>query len=138
MRVRPPIVILLVEDDVVDVMDVRRAFDKARIADSLHVASDGVDALARLRDEAWPCERSLVLLDLNLPKMNGLELLRALRADAALRHLPVVVLTTSDEERDRAAAQGLDVDGYLVKPLRLESFVELVAAIGARWRDVAP
>src|SRR5512145_2561238 len=93
--------ILLVEDDQVDVMNVKRAFDKNRIANPLFVASNGADALDLLRSKQIPDERRIVLLDLNMPRMNGLEFLRELRADAQLHSTVVVVLTTSNDERDK-------------------------------------
>src|SRR4051812_14143501 len=118
--------ILLVDDDEIDVMNVRRAFDKGKIDNPLFVASDGLGALEMLRDGTLPRGRRLVLLDLNMPRMNGIEFLRELRADPALRGTPVVVLTTSDEERDRLEAYDLHVAGYLLKPVRFLAFVELM------------
>jgi CheY-like chemotaxis protein len=125
--------ILLVEDDQVDVMTVRRAFDKNRIANPLFVAGNGVEALAALRSNGVPKERRLVLLDLNMPKMNGLEFLRELRADSALQATPVVVLTTSKDERDKVDAYNLNVAGYLVKPVTFINFVEAMAALNKYW-----
>jgi CheY-like chemotaxis protein len=125
--------ILLVEDDQVDVMNVRRAFDKNRILNPLHVASDGVEALEMLRNGEVPTERRLVLLDLNMPRMNGIEFLRELRADPKLRPMPVVVLTTSNDERDRIEAYNLNVAGYLLKPVTFVNFVELMAALNKYW-----
>src|SRR5687768_12703924 len=93
--------ILLVEDDQVDVMNVQRAFNKSQISNPLRVAGNGVDALEQLRNGDMSLHRLLVLLDLNMPRMNGIEFLRELRSDSELKHLPVVVLTTSDDERDR-------------------------------------
>src|SRR4051794_30362724 len=93
--------ILLVEDDEIDVMNVRRAFEKGKIESPLFHAEDGLSGLELLRSGAMPRARRLVLLDVNMPRMNGLEFLRELRADPELRGTPVVVLTTSDEERDR-------------------------------------
>src|SRR3954451_7907248 len=87
---------LLVEDDKVDVMNVRRAFEKNRIANPLFVAGNGREGLEMLRSNRVPMERRIVLLDLNMPKMNGLEFLRELRADAQLQSTPVIVLTTSN------------------------------------------
>ena len=95
--------ILLVDDDAVDVMNVQRAFKRNNILNPLYVASDGLEALATLRGEGRekiPGERRLILLDLNMPRMNGLEFLRELREDPDLRHLTVVVLTTSDDLDD--------------------------------------
>jgi CheY-like chemotaxis protein len=125
--------ILLVDDDEVDVMNVRRAFAKAHITNPLFVAHDGVEALERLRANELPCERRLVLLDLNMPRMNGIEFLRALRADPALHGTPVVVLTTSDDERDKVDAYDLNVAGYLLKPVTFASFVEIMAALNKYW-----
>ena len=125
--------ILLVEDDEVDVMNVRRAFKKNNIANPLHVASNGIEALELLRGPAMPRDRRLVLLDLNMPRMNGIEFLRELRADPALRPTPVVVLTTSNEERDRVEAYNLNVAGYIVKPVTLMNFVETMATLNKYW-----
>jgi CheY-like chemotaxis protein len=125
--------ILLVEDDQVDVMNVKRAFEKNRIANPLFVAGDGIDALQMLRDRIVPGDRRLVLLDLNMPRMNGIEFLRELRGDAALQHTPVVVLTTSNDERDKIEAYNLNVAGYLLKPVTFINFVELMAALNKYW-----
>ncbi|PYR76665.1 MAG: two-component system response regulator [Acidobacteria bacterium] len=125
--------ILLVEDDQVDVMNVRRAFDKNRIANPLFVAGDGAEGLAMLRSGQVPRDRRIVLLDLNMPRMTGIEFLRELRADAALQHTPVVVLTTSNDERDKIEAYNLNVAGYLLKPITFVNFIELMAALNTYW-----
>ena len=125
--------ILLVEDDEVDVMNVRRAFRQFHIMNPLFVASDGVDALSMLRSGGVPAERRLVLLDLNMPRMNGIELLRELRSDPSLNATPVVVLTTSDDERDRIEAYNLHVAGYLVKPVTFANFCELMVTLSKYW-----
>ncbi len=125
--------ILLVDDDEVDVMNVQRAFQKNRITNPIHVAGNGIEALQKLRDGTVPQGRRLVLLDLNMPKMNGLEFLRALRADPDLQSTSVVVLTTSNEERDKVDAYRLNVAGYLVKPITFVSFVELMATLSKYW-----
>jgi CheY-like chemotaxis protein len=125
--------ILLVEDDEVDVMNVRRAFDKNRIANPLYVAADGVEALRMLRADEVPRERRMILLDLNMPRMSGIEFLRELRADPRLGHTPVVVLTTSDDERDKINAYNLNVAGYLLKPVTFINFVEVMAALNKYW-----
>lgn len=127
---------LLVEDDELDVMNVRRAFRKNNISNPLYVASNGVEALAMLRGEGEvtiPEERRLILLDLNMPKMGGIEFLRELRKDANLRHITVVVLTTSDEERDKVDAYNLNVAGYLLKPVTLSAFIEIMATLNKYW-----
>ena len=125
--------ILLVEDDKVDVMNVRRAFDRNRLANPLFVADDGRQALDMLRSNAVPRERRLVLLDLNMPKMTGLEFLRAVRADPELHLTVVVVLTTSNDERDRIEAYNLNVAGYLLKPVTFANFVDTMAALNKYW-----
>jgi CheY-like chemotaxis protein len=128
-----PINILLVEDDEVDVMNIRRAFRRSRIVNPVTVASDGVQALEMLRAGDVPSERRLILLDLNMPRMNGIEMLRELRADPALHTTPVVVLTTSDDERDRVEAYNLHVAGYLVKPVTFGSFCEMMVTLNRYW-----
>ncbi|AGP41033.1 MULTISPECIES: response regulator [Sorangium] len=128
--------ILLVEDDEVDVMNVRRAFKRNNISNPLWVAGNGVEALEMLRSGSIPVERRLILLDLNMPKMNGIEFLRELRADPDLVATSVVVLTTSNDDRDKVGAFNLNVAGYLLKPVTFLSFVELMAALNKYWRLV--
>ncbi|HKE19660.1 MAG TPA: response regulator [Kofleriaceae bacterium] len=125
--------ILLVEDDDVDVMNVRRAFQRNNITNPIHVASNGLEALQLLRGGQVPADRRLILLDLNMPKMNGIEFLRELRADPQLAHVPVVVLTTSNDERDKVDAYNLNVAGYLLKPVTFRNFVDLMAALNKYW-----
>jgi CheY-like chemotaxis protein len=125
--------ILLVDDDDVDVLNVRRAFERARIESPVWVASDGIEGLAMLRSGQLPRERRLVLLDINMPRMNGIEMLRELRADPELRATSVVILTTSNDERDRLDAYGLNVAGYLIKPVTFAAFVELMTAMHHYW-----
>lgn len=125
--------VLLVEDDQVDVMNVQRAFKKNNIANPLWVAGNGVEALDKLRSGQVPLSRLLVLLDLNMPRMNGIEFLRSIRSDDELRHLPVVVLTTSDDERDRVEAYHLNVAGYIVKPVTFVNFCEAMATLNKYW-----
>jgi CheY-like chemotaxis protein len=125
--------ILCVDDDQVDVMNVQRAFQKANIANPLFIAGDGLEGLAILRGEAMPKANRLVLLDLNMPRMNGIEFLRELRADPALKHTLVVVLTTSNDSRDKVEAYNLHIAGYLTKPVTFASFVELMATLNKYW-----
>jgi CheY-like chemotaxis protein len=128
--------ILLIDDDDVDVMNVQRAFRKNNIINPLFVAHDGLEALELLRGNgpgSIPKERRLVLLDLNMPRMNGLEFLRELREDPELRPLTVVVLTTSDDERDKVEAYNLNVAGYIIKPVTFLAFVEAMAALNKYW-----
>jgi CheY-like chemotaxis protein len=128
--------ILLVEDDAVDVMNVRRAFDKNKILNPVFVASNGVEALQMLRTGEVPGDRRLVLLDLNMPRMNGIEFLRHVRTDPQLNLIPVVVLTTSNDEQDKVEAYHLNVAGYLVKPVTFVNFVELMATLNKYWELV--
>lgn len=130
--------ILLVEDDEVDVMTVQRAFKKGNITNPLYIAGNGIEALKMLRGEPGqastvPADRRIILLDLNMPKMNGLEFLQELRADLTIRHIPVVVLTTSNEEQDRVQAYNLNVAGYILKPITFGNFVELMVTLNKYW-----
>jgi CheY-like chemotaxis protein len=125
--------ILLVEDDEVDVLNVRRSFDKNKITNPLYVAFNGIQALEMLRKGEVPRHRRIVLLDLNMPRMNGIEFLRELRNDRELRSIPVVVLTTSDAEKDKIEAFDLNVAGYLVKPVTFPGFAELMATLNKYW-----
>jgi CheY-like chemotaxis protein len=125
--------ILLVEDDEVDVMNVRRAFQKNRITNPLFVATNGVEALEQLRGGKIPRDRRIVLLDLNMPQMNGIEFLREIRRDSELNLTPVIVLTTSNDERDRIEAYNLNVAGYLLKPVTFSNFCEVMAALNKYW-----
>jgi CheY-like chemotaxis protein len=128
--------ILLVDDDEVDVMNVQRAFKRNKIVNPLYIATNGLEALDMLRGkgvEPIPGPRRLILLDLNMPKMNGLEFLRAVREDPELRPLTVVVLTTSDDERDRIEAYNLNVAGYILKPVTFTAFAEAMAALNKYW-----
>ncbi|HEY9597929.1 MAG TPA: response regulator [Cyanophyceae cyanobacterium] len=128
---------LLVDDDEVDVMTVKRAFKKNNITNPLYIASNGVEALDMLRSNAipklLPGQRRLILLDLNMPKMGGIEFLRELRADPELRALPVIVLTTSNEDKDRVEAYNLNVAGYILKPVTFNNFVEVMATLHKYW-----
>nr|WP_028954004.1 response regulator [Synechocystis sp. PCC 7509] len=129
--------ILLVEDDEVDVMNVQRAFKKNNITNPLFLASNGLEALSILRGSnnqtPIPQVRRIILLDLNMPKMNGIEFLRELRADVQLQSIPVIVLTTSNEDRDKVEAYKLNVAGYILKPVTFSNFVETVATMNKYW-----
>lgn len=129
-------VILLVEDDRVDIMTVQRALKKIDVRNPLYVARTGVEALGMLRGDGYPRIEptpSLILLDLNLPKMGGIEFLKELRADPALGTLQVIVLTSSNEPGDRAAAFEYEVDDYIVKPHTFDDFSNAMSIILADW-----
>lgn len=130
--------VLLVEDDDVDVMNVKRAFKKMNISNPLYTASNGLEALDMLRGvdgqpPAVPLGRRIILLDINMPKMNGIEFLHELRQDPALQATPVVVLTTSDEDQDRFEAYKLNVAGYILKPVTFGNFAEVMVALNKYW-----
>jgi CheY-like chemotaxis protein len=131
-----PLNIVVVDDDEIDVMNVRRAFEKANIGSDVFVASDGVEGLELLRSGSVPLQRRLVLLDVNMPRMNGLEFLRELRADPELAATPVVVFSTSNDERDVNEAYRLHVAGYMLKPVSFEKVIELMRAVDRYWSHV--
>ncbi|MFD2786521.1 response regulator [Hymenobacter rubripertinctus] len=119
--------ILLVEDDQLDIMNVQRELRKNNVTVPLHVARNGREALDMLRGEAGQDKiphPNVVMLDLNMPRMNGLELLEILRSDPEFVNLNVFITTTSDLETDRLKAQHLAVSGYIIKPLSFDSFGE--------------
>ena len=127
---------LLVEDDEVDVKNVQRAFKKNNINNSLFVAGNGEEALEMLRGESEspvnpPPE--VILLDLNMPKMGGLEFLQELRKDPRFKSLSVFVLTTSDVERDMIAAYNFNIAGYILKPLEFDQFMNTIKTLDAYW-----
>lgn len=124
--------ILLVEDDQVDAMTVRRALKELHVANHMDHVENGEAALAYLRDpeKERPC---IILLDLNMPVMNGIEFLQATKRDAELRRIPVVVLTTSEEQEDKVNSFNLGVAGYMRKPVDYRQFVETIRSIDAYW-----
>ncbi|HPD29157.1 MAG TPA: response regulator [Phycisphaerae bacterium] len=129
---RPNTPILLVEDDEVDQITVQRALRDIHVTNRLLIAANGEEALRMLRDPA--CERpGIILLDLNMPRMNGAEFLRVVKCDAELKRIPVVVLTSSREEQDRIESFNLSVAGYMIKPVDYRQFVEVVRTIDLYW-----
>ncbi|MGC9398774.1 MAG: response regulator [Anaerolineae bacterium] len=130
MRSRRPI--LLLEDDAVDAMTVKRALRDIKVTNRLVIRANGEQGLAYLKDSTSekPC---LILLDLNMPRMNGLEFLNVVKQHTVLRLIPVVVLTSSREEQDRLESFDLGVAGYMLKPVDYQQFVEVVRAIDLYW-----
>lgn len=131
--------ILLVEDDEVDVMAVKRAFRELKIANPLTLAKDGIEALEILRgiNGYSPIPRPLIiLLDLNMPRMGGLEFLDELRKDPDLHRCVVFVMTTSADERDRVRAYDKNVAGYVLKHNLEHSFMDAIAMLEHYWRVV--
>jgi len=131
-----PIEILLVEDSPTDVLLAQEALEQAKVLNNLHVASDGVEALAFLRREAGyenAVRPDLILLDLNLPRKDGREVLAEIKEDEKLKRLPVVVLTTSKAEEDVHRAYGLHANCYITKPVDFDQFADVVKAIETFW-----
>ncbi len=124
--------ILLVEDDRVDVLSVRRAFNELRIANPLEVVGNGEAGLEWLRDGANP-RPCLILLDLNMPRMNGLEFLRLMKSDEELKRIPVIVLTSSKGEQELLETYEHGVVGYIVKPANYLQLVEVMRVIDLYW-----
>jgi CheY-like chemotaxis protein len=127
-----PIEVLLVEDDPGDVLMTREAFDEHKLGDRLNVVSDGVDALAYLRREepyALATRPDLILLDLNLPKRDGREVLSEIKRDESLCRIPVVVLTTSEADEDILRSYQLHANAYVTKPVDFDRFVNVVKQI---------
>lgn len=128
--------VLLVEDSPGDVRLTQEAFRDANMAIHLHVAADGVEAMSFLRKEGVHGEAprpDLILLDLNLPRMDGREVLASIKADDGLRAIPTVILTTSDSEADIVRSYDLQANCYLSKPVQLEAFEALVRSINDFW-----
>lgn len=132
--------ILLVEDDQVDVMTVKRAFREAKITNLLFVVGNGEEALNFLRHGGAyakpdnPAPRpGIILLDLNMPVMDGIEFLKIVKNDDDLKRIPVVVLTTSTEESDRLKSYDFSVAGYIAKPVDFKKFVEAIRIIDLYW-----
>lgn len=126
--------ILLVEDDEVDIMNIKRALKKAGVTNPLFIANNGIEALELLRrEENRVSDPKLILLDINMPKMNGIEFLKELRADEQIKNIPVFVLTTSDEDSDKFDAYNLNVAGYILKPLSFDDFMSKVQALISYW-----
>ena len=131
-----PVEILLVEDNPGDVRLTREALREGKVHNVLHVARDGVEALRFLRREdeyADAVRPDLILLDLNLPRKDGREVLQDVKADPALRNIPVVVLTSSQAEQDIARAYDLHANCYVTKPVDLDQFIHVVRTIEDFW-----
>jgi CheY-like chemotaxis protein len=128
-------IILLVEDDLVDVKTVKRAFKENHITNKLDVVYNGEEALEYLNgcDSSSKRLPGLILLDLNMPVMNGVEFLEVAKKDKKFKSIPVIVLTTSQEDSDRMESYNLGVAGYIIKPVEFEKFVEAVKIINLYW-----
>ncbi|UDL96179.1 MULTISPECIES: response regulator [Lichenihabitans] len=135
----PTVNLLLVDDDEVDVQGLKRAFVKSRIGNPIVVARDGLEALEILRGENGKTKLPkphLILLDLNMPRMNGLEFLEVLRKDDDLKSAVVFMITTSKAEEDKARAYGHNVAGYIVKQDPANTFMQAVSMLEHFWKIV--
>ena len=124
--------ILLVEDDIVDAMTVKRALNDIKVTNILNTVGNGEEALAFLRNPNNE-HPGIILLDLNMPKMNGIEFLKVIKNDDSLKRIPVIVLTTSQEEQDKIESFDLGVAGYMIKPVDYLQFVETMRTIDLYW-----
>ncbi|HBO43645.1 MAG TPA: response regulator [Planctomycetaceae bacterium] len=131
-----PVDLLLIEDDPDDVWETQQTLNEAKFTNNLHVAIDGEEAMAFLRREGRYSEAprpDLILLDLNLPKRDGREILADIQADAALSSIPVVVLTTSRAEEDILCARDLNCHSYISKPVRIDHLLMLIRSLDDFW-----
>ncbi len=133
MTTHDPVDVLLVEDTPEDQELTLRALEKNNLANNIVLANDGVEALEFLYGVDHGPKPRVVLLDLKLPRIDGLEVLRRIREDARTRSLPVVILTSSNEESDLIRSYELGVNSYIVKPVGFDNFVEAVAQLGFYW-----
>ena len=124
--------VLLVEDDQVDAMSVTRAFNEIQLTNQLIHVENGEEALDYLRGHANDT-LCIILLDLNMPIMNGIEFLQVVKRDDHLKRIPVVVLTTSEEQQDKVNSFNMGVAGYMTKPVDYRQFVEVMRSIDAYW-----
>ena len=124
--------ILLVEDDEIDIKSVKRAFNELHITNPLEITHNGEEALRYLKDSTKK-RPGLILLDLRMPRMDGIEFLKIIKKGDALRIIPVVVLTTSKEDEDKAESYNLGISGYMMKPVNYIDFVEVIKTIRMYW-----
>ncbi len=133
-RAADPVPIVLAEDDPDDQAFAREALEASRLANPMHVVGDGVELLEYLR--AADRRPGLILLDIKMPRMDGLEALAAIREDSALRTLPVVMLTTSNADEDIARSYDLGVNSYIRKPVTFQGLVEAIKDLGRYWFEL--
>jgi CheY-like chemotaxis protein len=134
-----PLEILLVEDNKGDVGLIEEVFEEAKIRNNLHVAEDGEEALFFLHGEeefSGSPRPDIIILDLNLPKKDGREILREIKEDENLHNIPVIVLTTSNAEKDILGAYGLHANAYITKPLDFDQFIKVVGSIENFWLEI--
>ena len=138
-NVAPPVEILLVEDNPGDVRLTKEALKEGKVYNNLHWAKDGVEAMEFLRQEGKSAKAprpDIILLDLNLPKKDGREVLAFIKGDSRFKHIPVVILTTSEAEEDVLKSYELHANCYVTKPVDLEKFIHVVQSIDRFWLTV--
>ena len=134
-----PVEILIVEDNKGDVGLIEEIFEEAKIRNKLNVAEDGEEAMLYLRGKgkfSGSLRPDIIILDLNLPNKDGREVLREIKEDSNLKNIPVVVLTTSNSEKDILGAYGLHANAYITKPLDFDQFIKVVESIGNFWLEI--
>lgn len=124
--------ILLIEDDLVDQMTVKRAFKELKVINELRVANNGEEGVEMLKDKTLD-KPGIILLDLNMPKMNGIEFLQEIKNYKEFKTIPVIVITTSKHEKDKVESFNLGVAGYMLKPVDYEQFLEIIKSIKKYW-----
>lgn len=141
--IKEAVPVLLVEDDDDDVRLTQRAFDKGKIMNELYVVHDGEEAMdflehrGKYTDPEQAPEPGIILLDLNMPRMNGREVLKKIKSDKSLRHIPVVVLTTSDQEKDIHDCYEDGANTFITKPVEFGKFLDAVITMGRYWLCIA-
>ena len=126
------VLILLIEDDLVDIMTIKRAFKEVKITNPIAVCNNGLEGLQFLRNSKNK-RPGIILLDINMPKMNGIEFLQVIKKDKDLKSIPIIVLTTSKAEQDKIESFKLGVAGYMIKPVDYMQFVEIIKTIHVYW-----
>ncbi|PWY55744.1 two-component system response regulator [Legionella qingyii] len=128
---------MLVDDDEIDIKDMQRTFKKNNIDNPLHVATNGIDALNKLLgvngEKKLKPTPKIIILDINMPKMNGIEFMKNLRTHKKLKSLLVFILTTSNSEQDKIDAYNLNAAGYIVKPFQISDFMEVISSLHRYW-----
>ncbi|KTD72502.1 response regulator [Legionella tucsonensis] len=128
---------MLVDDDEIDIKDIQRTFKKNKINNPVHIATNGVDALNKLlglngEKKIKPTPK-IIILDINMPKMNGIEFMKNIRTNKKLKSLLVFILTTSNSEKDKIDAYNLNAAGYIVKPFQVSEFMEMISSLHHYW-----
>jgi CheY-like chemotaxis protein len=139
ITISKPLEILIVEDNEGDVGLIEEVFEEAKIKTNIHVAEDGEEAVLYLRGEGkffGSPRPDIIILDLNLPKKDGREVLREIKEDSSLKNIPVVVLTTSSNKKDIHGVYGLHANAYITKPLDFDQFIKVVESISNFWLEI--